>query len=46
MNCMKYKSMLKKKGGKNFDVVSTSEKSYLVGDIERADENPCDVLTA
>jgi len=42
---MKYKDMLKKKGGKNSDGASTSEKSEQVGVVEEAYENPCDVLT-
>jgi len=43
---MKYKEMLKKKCGKNFDGVSTSRKPDQVGVIEQADENLCHVLIA
>jgi len=42
---MKYKEMLKKRGGKDSDRASTSGKSDQVGVVEKADENPCDVLT-
>ena len=38
--------MLKKKGGKDSDGASTSEKSDQVGVVEEADEDSCDVLTA
>ena len=43
---MKYKEMLKRKDGKNFDGTSTSEKSDQAGVVEEADEDACDVLTA
>ena len=42
-NYMKYKEMLKKKDGKHSDRVS--EKVDQVGIVEKADENPYDVLT-
>jgi len=42
---MKYKEMLKRKGGKDSDGASTSGKSYQAGVVEEADENSCDVLT-
>ena len=45
-NCMKYKKMLKRKGNKDSDGASTSEKSDQVRVVEEADENSCDVLTA
>jgi len=45
-NCMKYKEMLKRKGDKDSDGVSTSEKSDQPGIVEEADEDSCDVLTA
>ena len=38
--------MLKKKGGKNFDRVSTNKKSDQTGIVEETDEDSCDVLTA
>ena len=38
--------ILKKKGGKDSDEVSTSEKSDQVEVIEKTDEDSCDVLTA
>ena len=37
--------MLKKKGGKDSDRTSTSEKSDQTGIVEEADETPCNVLT-
>jgi len=43
---MKYKEMLKKKGGKDFDGVSTNENSEQAGIVEEVDENPCGVLAA
>jgi len=43
---MKYKEMLKRKGGKDSDGVSTSGKSNQAGVVEEADEDSCDVLTA
>ena len=43
---MKYKEMLKRKGGKNSDRVSTSGKSDQVRVVEEADEDSCDVLMA
>ena len=43
---MKYKKILKRKGGKDFDQVTTSGKSDQAGVIEETDEDPCDVLTA
>jgi len=42
---MKYKEILKRKGYKDFDRVSTSEKSDQAGVVEEADEDLCDVLT-
>jgi len=45
-NCMKYKEMLKKKGGKDSDGASTSGNLDQAGVVEQADENPYDVLTA
>ena len=42
---MKYKEMLRRKGGKNSNGASTSEKSDQVGVVENADEDSCDVLT-
>jgi len=38
-NCMKYKKMLKKRGNKDSDRASTSEKSDQADVIEEADEN-------
>jgi len=43
---MKYKKILKKKDDKDSDSVSISRKSDQAGVIEKADENPYDVLTA
>ena len=43
---MKYKEMLKRKGGKNSEGASTSGKSDQAGVVEEADEDSCDVLTA
>jgi len=43
---MKYKELLKRKGGKNSNGASTSGKSDQVGVVEEADEDSCDVLTA
>jgi len=40
---MKYKEMLRKKGGKNSD--GASEKTDQAGAVEQEDEDPCDVLT-
>jgi len=45
-NYMKYKEMLKRKGGKDSDGPSTSGKSDQAGVIEEADEDSCDILTA
>ena len=45
-NYMKYKEMLKRKGGKDSDGVSISGKSDQAGVVEEADEDSCDVLTA
>jgi len=45
-NRMKYKKIMKRKGGKNSDGVSTSGKSNQVRVFEQADEDPRDVLTA
>ena len=45
-NCMKYKEMLKKKCGKDFDGASTNRKSEQADIVEEVDENSCDVLTA
>ena len=43
---MKYKEMLTKESGKDFDRASTSEKSEQAGIVEEAYENSYDVLTA
>ena len=43
---MKYKEMLKRKGGKDSDGASISENSDQVGVVEEADGDSCDVLTA
>jgi len=43
---MIYKEMLKKKGCKDSDGGSISEKSDEVGVVEQVDEDSCDVLTA
>jgi len=43
---MKYKEMLKRKGEKDYDGASISEKSDQAGVVEKADEDSCDVLTA
>ena len=43
---MKYKEMLKRKGGKNSEGASTSGKLYQARVVEEADEDLCDVLTA
>ena len=43
-NCIKYKEMLKKKGGKDSD--GASRKADQVEVVEQADKDPCDVLTA
>ena len=43
-NCMKYKEMLKKKGGKDSD--GASGKVAQVRVVKQADEDSCDVLTA
>ena len=45
-NYMKYKKILKRKGDKDSDGASTSGKSDQVGDIEEADKDSYDVLTA
>ena len=45
-NCLKYKEMLQRKGGKDSDGVSISEKSDQAGVVKEVDENSCDVLTA
>ena len=45
-NCMKYKEMLKRKGGKNSNGASTSGKSDQVRVVEEVDEDSCDVLIA
>ena len=45
-NCMKYKEMLKTRGGKDYDWASINRKSDQASVVEEADENPCDVLTA
>ena len=44
-NYMKYKEMLRRKGGKNSDGASTSGKSNQARVVEEADEDSCDVLT-
>jgi len=41
---VKYKEMLKRKGDKDSDGFSTSEKSDQVGVVKEADEDSCDVL--
>ena len=38
--------MLKRKGGKDSNGASTSEKLYQAGVVEKANENSCNVLTA
>jgi len=38
--------MLKKKGGKNSDGTNISKKSEQASIVEKAEENPCDVLTS
>jgi len=43
---MKYKEILKKRGGKDSDRANTSGKSDQAGVVEEAYENSCDVLTA
>jgi len=43
-NYMKYKEMLKRKGDKISDGVSTSGKSDQAGVVEEADDDSCDVL--
>jgi len=43
---MKYKEMLKKKGSKDSNGASTSEKSDQAGIIEEVYKDSCDVLTA
>jgi len=43
-NCMKYKEILKRKGGKDSDGASTRGKSDRVGVVEEADEDSCDIL--
>ena len=43
---MKYKEMLKRKGSKDSDGVSTSGKLDQAGVVKEADENSCDVLMA
>ena len=43
---MKYKKMLKRKGGKDSYGASISEKLDQAGVIEDADKNSCDVLMA
>ena len=43
---MKYKKILKRKGGKDSDGASISGKSDQAGVVKKADENLCDVLTA
>ena len=43
---MKYKEMLKRKDGKDFDGASSSGKSDQAEVVEEADEDSCDVLTA
>jgi len=45
-NCMKYKEMLKRKGNKDSDGASTSEKSDQVRVVKEADKDSCDVLIA
>ena len=41
---MKYKEMLKRKSGKNFDGANTSGKSDQARVVKNADEDSCDVL--
>jgi len=43
-NCMKYKEILKRKGGKDSDGASTTKKLDRARVIEEADEDSCDVL--
>jgi len=43
---MKYKEMLKTRGGKDYNWASISRKLDQASVVEEADENPCDVLTA
>ena len=43
---MKYKEILKRKGGKDFDGANTSKKSDQAGIVKEADDDSCDVLTA
>jgi len=43
-NCMKYKEMLKRKGGKDSDGASINRKSDQTGVVEEANEDLCDVL--
>ena len=43
---MKYKEILKRKGGNDSDGASTSRKSDQARVFEEADEDSCDVLTA
>ena len=38
--------MLKKRGGKDSDRANTSGKSDQIVVVEKADEDPCDALTA
>ena len=45
-NCMKYREMLKRKCGKDFDGTSTSGKSDQAEVVKEIDEESCDVLTA
>jgi len=45
-NYMKYKEILKRKGGKDFDGANTSKKSDQAGIVKEADDDSCVVLTA
>ena len=45
-NCIKYKEIQKRKGGKDSNEVSTSGMSDQAGIVKEADENLYDVLTA
>jgi len=45
-NCMKYKEILKKRGGKVSNRANSSEKLDQANIVEKADENLFDILTA
>ena len=42
--CMKYKEMLKRKGGKDSDGANISRKTDQIGAVEETNEDLCDVL--